>query len=112
MRLNRPLAQEQRRRNLPVRSSLAHERSDANLGGCQPFLSRAPTDATKLAARPLDPGGRAKLLEAAERSADRVAGRALLPRPPADDPEREQRARPAEEIADLLVLLNGLLQKR
>jgi len=52
------------------------------------------------------------LLEAGERRLNRLARRPFLPRPPTDDPEREERSGPAEEIADLLVLGNRLLQDR
>ncbi len=71
-----------------------------------------PPMLSELAARLLDPGGRAELLEAVERRLDRLAGGALLPCAPADDAERKQRTGPAEGIPDALVLRDRLLQER
>ena len=86
--------------------TLGDEHGDPALGGGQPFLARTSTDLPELAARLLDPGRGPELLEAGERSLDRLAGAALLPRAPPDDAEREQRASPSERVADLLVLVD------
>jgi hypothetical protein len=90
-----PLAEEERGRHLAVRPALRDEHGDPTLRRGQPFLAPSATDAPDLLFRLRDPDLRAELLEAVERRAQRVLGRALLPFPPANDAEREQRtARP------------------
>ena len=111
VRLDRALTEEERRGHLAIRPAFGDERRDALLRRSQPVLARATPDAAELGARLLDPGRRPELLEAGERRLDRLACRPLLPRPAPDDPEREQRSRSAEEIADLLVLRNRPLQE-
>ena len=72
--------------------------------GVRPSGAGAAADPPELGAGLLGPAGRAERLEAGERRLDRLPGRPLLPRTPPDDAEREQRPRPAERIADRLVL--------
>jgi hypothetical protein len=57
------------------------------------------------------PPGGADLVECFDRGLDCLAGRALLAGPPPDHAEREQRARPAERVADLRVLLHRSLEE-
>jgi hypothetical protein len=66
---------------------------------------------TQLGTSRLAPGGSAELLEAAQRLADRVSRRLLLPRAPADDPESKQRAGMSEAVTHLLVAFCGLLEE-
>src|SRR6185437_13495871 len=101
---DRPLAEKQRRGDLPVRTALCDQACDAALGCGQPFRARPPADAPELRMRLLDPAGRAELLETGERGADRVTRRAFLPGAPQNDSERQQRSRPTEAVFDLLVL--------
>ena len=94
------LAEDQRRGNLPVRPTRRNERGDAPLGRGQPCLTRAPAEGAEFLASALDPAGSAKLLEGRQGGFERLAGGALLPRPPADDTERKQRSCPAERISE------------
>ncbi len=52
-----PLAEEQRGGDFPVRLPLRHQSGDAALGRREPFLARAPADASELGTRLPDPGG-------------------------------------------------------
>lgn len=111
VRLDGAFPEEQGRGDLTIRVALGDERRDALLGRSQPFLPLAATDAAELATRFLDPGRSAELLEACERRHDRLPRRPLLPRAAPDDPEREQRSRLTEAIADRLVLANRPLEE-
>jgi hypothetical protein len=104
---NSPLPEEKRCGDLAVRSTLGHEDGDPTLGGRQPFHATATADAAELGLRLPDPSRRAEIFEARERSLDRLPRKPLLPRPPPDDAEREQRAGPPERVASLVVLLDS-----
>src|SRR5512132_511974 len=109
---HRPLGEEQRGGHFSVRPAVGDERGDATLRGRQSLLARTPTDPSVLATCLLDPSTRSELLEAYERSADRVAGGALLPRASEDGAQGEQRSRSSEGIPNLLVARDCLLKER
>ena len=101
-----PLGDKERSSYLPVRPSFCNQRGDAALGGRQSFLTPSAAYAPQLFAGPFGPDRSSDLFETVERSLDRLTGTQLLPFPPSDDAEPEQRSSLAEGIADLLVLRN------
>src|SRR5215203_2239592 len=107
---HRPLAEEERRGDLPIRLSAGDEVRDAALGRCQTFYTCTPTDPSELGARPCRPAHGPQLRELGERRLDRLAGCALLPRAPPDEAQREQRPRAAERVPDRLVLRDCFLE--
>src|SRR6266404_767978 len=106
------LAEEKRGGDFTVCATVGNERCNATFRGCQGCLARTSTDAAELGTGLLNPGDRPKLLEAGERLADRSAGRKLLAFAPANDAQREQRTSTAEVVSNLLMLCDGLFQKR
>ena len=94
-----------------VRSTFGDEGRDAALRRGQAVLARAPADPAQLSTRPVDPARRPELLEAGERSFDRLAGYALLPFASEDGAKREQRSGPPVAVAELLVPRERLLQE-
>src|SRR5215204_5801925 len=92
------LPEEERGGDFSIRATFRDERGDTALRGGQPLLARPSADRPKLVTCLFHPGGGAELFKGLERGLDRVARRALLPRAPADDPEREQRPSATEGI--------------
>ncbi len=75
MARDRPFAEEERRRDFPVRSTFRDEGSDASLGRRQPLLARSSADMSKLAPSLLGPACRPELLEGVERLRGSTLGR-------------------------------------
>src|SRR5215218_4779257 len=103
VRLDGPLAEEQRRGDLAVRTPLGDEGRHPTLGRGQPRLADATADPPQLGARLAGPPGGADRLEALHCRLDRLAGHALLASAPPEGAERKQRAGAAERVADGLV---------
>src|SRR6266487_5189398 len=110
MARNRPLAEEQRGRDLLVRPALGDQSRDAPFSCRQSFRPSPPADLPELSTGPVRPLGCADVLERLERLLDRQACRTLLPRAAPHHAEPEQRPCPAERISDLLVLVDGLAE--
>src|SRR5262245_56568776 len=87
---DRPLGNEKRGSDFPVRTTLRNEGGDAAFGGRKPLFARPPADAPELAARLLGPVCGPDMFEAIERGLDRLAGVPFLTRSPPRDSEREQ----------------------
>ena len=107
---DRPLAEEQRGGDLPVRPALGDERGDAALGRRQPFLARAPADparARRAPSRPRWPPRAARSRRAPRAIASRAA-RFCRARRRTMPSASSARARP-NGIADRLVLRDRLL---
>src|SRR3954451_18540444 len=111
MRLDRPLAEEERGGDLAVRPAVGHERRDATLRRRQALLAGATADPAELGPGLLGPGRSTQPFELPERGGNRVAGGALLALASADDTERKQRPSPAERVLGDLMPHNRILQQ-
>ena len=111
VRLDRPLAENQRGGDLAVRLACGDEGRDASLSGREPFLTSAAADPPELGGGLLRPRRRPALLEERDSLSDRLAGSALAACAPEHDTEREERPRAIEAIADLVVLRCGSLEE-
>jgi hypothetical protein len=112
VRLDGPLSEHERRRDLAVRLPICDQHRDAALRRRQSLGACAPADVSKLPARLRRPPCCADRLEVGERGPHGFAGLALLPCAPPDDAEREQRAGAAERIAGGGVALDRPFEQR
>ena len=113
MRLDRALAEEERRRHLPVRPPFGDERGNAMLAfGQLPVRRRPAADPRQLGAGLVGPERRAEPLEPRQRVLERSPGIAAALCPPLRPPEREQRPRMLERIGAAGVLGERALEAR
>ncbi len=111
MRLDGALAEEERRRHLPVRPPFGDERGNPTLAfGQLPVRRRPAADPRQLGAGLVGPERRAEPLEADERVLERPPRVAASLRPPLRPPEREQRPCVLERIGAAGVLGEGALE--
>ena len=111
MRLDRPFAQDERGRDLAVRSSFRDEDGHAALCRSETFFPGAAADPSELGARLHRKARGAALLEDGERLLDRLPGRALLTGAPGDDAEREERTSMTETVSERVVGSDGFGQE-
>ena len=111
VRLDRSLTQEQRSGDLPVRSSVRHECSDAPLGRRKSLRPRTSSYSHELGARPLRPASCAASFEDGDGFFDRGSSGDALTRTTPDDTEREKCACPTQRVAHGGMLRSGGLEE-